>query len=148
MLHYAERMRKFGPLKHLWAMRCESVHCKLKETDLTCKKNILKTVAFKEHIRMCQNCKDLEVEICFEYELGDVIVTTDDDDIAIYLIKSIVVTEAKKELQVQILQNIGFNDHFDAIAVLETNIFKKILYLEGHNTCKLYKNINNDLFVY
>lgn len=148
MLHYPERMRKFGPLKHLWAMRCESVHHNLKQTDLTCKKNILRTIAFKEQIRMYENCKQLKEESFLEYVLDDVIVTDDNDDITIYLIKSIVVTKGKKEMQVQMLQNIGYNEHLDAISVLKTNLFTKILYVADHNTCKLYRNINNELFVY
>lgn len=52
MLHYPQKMRDFGPIKHLWAMRFESKHHIIKQTNLTCKKNILKTLAKNESFRL------------------------------------------------------------------------------------------------
>lgn len=114
-------MRKFGALKHLWTMCCESVHCALKQTDLTCKKNILKTVAFKVQTRMSMNCMNLKDENYSKYEVGDVIQVTNDGDLTYFMISSKVACDEKAggELEVQVLQNFEYDEHYDTIRFLQ-----------------------------
>lgn len=145
MLHYAERMSKFGPIKHLWAMRFESVHCKLKQTDLTCKKNILKTLSFKEQTRMNLNCQNINIDKQFEYNGGDVIFEVDHEGFPSSYLLCEKVTE--DELYVRVLDDFGYDEHFDGIIIKKTNEIKKIKNEPGYYTYKIYQNINNTMFL-
>lgn len=145
MLHYSDRMAKFGPLKHLWAMRCESIHCCYKQTDLTCKKNILKTLAFHEELRMSKNCQNIELQALIEIKKGDVVFKmTEDCEMEYFLCDSVL----DGNIKAQMLINCGYDEHYDAVVAIKTNEFKIIEYTPDLYTFKLYQNINNIQFIY
>lgn len=55
LIHYPEILKRFGPLVHFWCMRYESRHRLLKaaSNSVSGSKNILKSVAIKEILRLC-----------------------------------------------------------------------------------------------
>lgn len=54
MLHFANLMKKNGPLVHFWSMRYESKHRDVRQAAIstTCKKNLLRTVCIKSQLRL------------------------------------------------------------------------------------------------
>jgi hypothetical protein len=54
MIHYSTVIRKIGPLLRIWCMRLESLNKGLKDygKNITCRKNLAKSVATKEQLKL------------------------------------------------------------------------------------------------
>lgn len=61
LVHYARLFVEFGPLIFIWCMRFESKHRQLKAVAnaTSCSKNLLKTIAIKQMLKMCAAIDEL-----------------------------------------------------------------------------------------
>lgn len=149
MVHYPEKMFMLGPLKHIWAMRCESLHCLLKSTDLTNKKNILKTTSIKETFRMAKSIKHIEPRNDEYYKKGQVVFLGVHNDFHhFFKIKDIKKDESGKTVFTGTnIWEIFYDTHFDSFSVLiETNI-QTIDYKNDYKICKLFYDHNKHTYV-